>query len=307
MLSLGQTTDLLRLLGDATRVRLLALLEREELSVAELTRITRLTQSRVSTHLGKLRDAGLVRDRRAGAFAYYSVVTDMPAEARRAWTVVRDTARDPLLEQDARRLREGLPWADSVAGQMERHYSPGRTWQATLRGLVGLLDLGRVLDVASGDCALAELVAPHARSVTCLDLSPRVLAAGRRRLADAGLAHVGFCQADMHALPFDTGSFDHVLMMACLCYAAEPARALAEAARVLAPGGRLIGVTLRSHGHLEHSERYDHIHPGYEPEALGAMLEGAGLAVDRCAVTARERRVPHFEVVTLHARKPPAR
>jgi ArsR family transcriptional regulator len=302
MLSLGQTTDLLRLLGDPTRVRLLALLERGELSVAELTRVTRLTQSRVSTHLGKLKDAGLVRDRRVGAFAYYSVPADMPAEARRAWTVVRETARDPLLEQDARRLREGLPWADSVAGQMERHYSPGRTWQATLRGLLGLLDLGRVLDVASGDCALAELLAPHARAITCLDVSPRVLAAGRGRLAE--LPHVNFCQADMHALPFGEGSFDHVLMMACLCYAAQPDQAVAEAARVLAPGGTLIGVTLHTHGHVEHVERYDHVHAGHEPGKLRGMLERAGLTVQRCAVTSRERRTPHFEVVTLHARKP---
>ena len=302
-MNLALATDLFKLLGDPTRVRLMSLLEGEELTVAELTRITRLAQSRVSTHLGRLREANLLRDRKAGASTYYSVNPSMPAAALSAWALVRDSAEDPLLDQDAERLKERhRTWADAVAGQMERHYSPGRTWQATLRGLLGLLKLGHVLDVASGDCALAELIAPRATTVTCLDSSATVLKAGRRRLRHLD-GRVGFRRGDMHALPFPDATFDHVLLLACLSYAADPQRAVAEAARVLKPGGDLVAVTLRKHGHQELVERYDQLQYGFEVEPLRAMLSAAGLDIALCEVTSRERRSPHLEVITVHATK----
>lgn len=312
MLDLGSTTDLLRLLGDASRVRLLALLAREELTVAELCAVTQLAQSRVSTHLGKLREAGLVRDRREGASAYYSLNgAGMPEDTRRVWALLRETTGDPLIEQDRERVREvvraragGPSWADSVAGRMERHYSPGRTWEATLRALLGLMRLGDVLDVASGDGALAELLAPRARSVTCLDLSETVIAAARARLAP--LSHVVFRVGDMHKLPLADASFDQVLLMNCLTLARSPKQVVAEAARVLRPGGDLVGVTLRTHGHESAVKPYDHVRLGFEPRALRAMLEGAGLAASACEITSREKRPPHFEVITMHARKTPS-
>ena len=303
MMKLAEQTELMRLLADPTRVRLLSLLGGEELTVAELVRITRLSQSRVSTHLGKLRDAGLVRDRPAGAATYYSIRGhDMPHDAQQLWELVRATARDPLLEQDRRRRKETHGgWADSVAGQMERRYSPGRTWEAALRGLLGLARLGSVLDIASGDCAIAELVAPRARAITCLDLSATVLRAGHRRLAR--LDNVRFVLGDMHALPFDEQGFDHVLLLACLGYARDPAMSLREAARVLRPGGNLVAVTLRAHDHSDVAGRHDHVQLGFDPDELRTLAERAGLEVELCDVTSRERRIPHFEVITLHASK----
>jgi ArsR family transcriptional regulator len=308
-MTLAAATDLMKLMADPTRVRLMALLSQEELTVAELMTLTHLTQSRISSHLGRLRDAGLVEDRRAGVSSFYRTTrAGMPEQARDLWHLVRDTARDPLLDQDSQRLREvirarhgGRTWADSVAGQMERHYSPGRTWDAALRGLLGLLHLGRVLDIGAGDSALAELIAPRARAVTCLDINPRLLTAGRRRLAR--LPHVSFTRGDMHTLPFPDERFDEVLMMACLCHAHEPARAIAEAARVLRPGGDLVAVTLRRHEHRRAAERYDHIRLGYLEHELHRMLSSAGLEVELCGVTSRERRRPHFEILTVHAHK----
>ena len=307
---LGATTDLLRLLGDPTRVRLLALLAREELTVAEITDITQLAQSRVSTHLGRLREAGLVRDRREGASSFYALSgAAMPAEARRVWELLQETTDDALIEQDQERAREavraragGPSWADSVAGRMERHYSPGRTWEASLRGLLGLMRLGDVLDVASGDGALAELVAPRARSITCLDASETVIAAARARLGR--IENVGFAVGDMDALPFEDGAFDEVLLMNCLTLSQAPRRAVAEAARVLRPGGGLAGVTLKAHRHGAVVSAYNHVRSGFEPRELRAMLEAAGLEVACCEVTSREKRPPCFEVITIHARAP---
>lgn len=309
MAGLAKTTDLLRLLGDPTRLRLLALLAQEELTVAELTRITQLAQSRVSTHLGKLREASVVRDRRSGASSFYALDEAAWSEdTRRLLALVRDAAADPLIEQDGARLSEvvkaragGGTWADAVAGSMERHYSPGRTWEATLRGLLGLLRLGDVLDVASGDGALAELIAPRARSITCLDVSETVIEAARRRLAKA--ENVRFARGDMDAIPFADGAFDQVMLMNCLTYTRAPRRVVAEAARVLRPGGDLVGVTLKTHRHEETAAQYGHVRLGVSPAEAGGWLEALGFDVSLCDVTSREKRPPHFEIITLHARK----
>ncbi len=134
-MDLVATSALLRLLSDPTRVRLLALLEQEELTVAELASVLHLAQPRVSTHLAKLKEAGLVRDRRAGVSAYYRSNAELDAKPAALLATLREAIDDTLLAEDRRRLPTILAqraraagWADSVAGDMERHYSPGRTW-----------------------------------------------------------------------------------------------------------------------------------------------------------------------------------
>ncbi|MFT7519171.1 MAG: DNA-binding transcriptional ArsR family regulator/protein-L-isoaspartate O-methyltransferase [Kiritimatiellia bacterium] len=309
-MDLDSTTELLRVLAEPTRVRLLRLLFNEELTVAELVRATGLAQPRVSTHLRRLREAGLVRDERRGAHAFYGLPDQpWPDDTMALWRALSDAANDPLLDADQAALAEVLSarhqgkasWADTVAGQMARHYSPGRTWQALCRGLVGLTQLGQVLDVASGDGATAELLAPRAESVTCVDLSPRVVAAGRRRLGHLG--NVRFVHGDMHDLPMADCSVQHVMLMTSLCYATDPAKALFEAHRVLAVGGQLVGVVLRAHPHREQVARYDHVQNGFEHTRLRGLLEQVGFQIDLCAPTARERRAPHFQTLTLHARR----
>lgn len=305
LLDLRSSVDLSRLFADPTRLRLLALLAREELAVAELTAATGLAQSRVSTHLRKLREAGLLGLRKVGTSTIYALDADgMGEPAREFWGLLAGTVRDALLDEDRLRLaghrsRSGRSWADSVAGRMERRYSPGRTWESATRALLGLADLGDVLDVASGDGALAELLAPRARSVTCLDWSPTVTAAGRRRSPS-----LRFHRGDMAALPFAADSFDQVLLVNSLSYAAHPERVVNEAARVLRPGGRLIATTLQAHGHDSVAREYNHVQLGFEPEALARMFSDAGLIVELCRVTSRERRPPHFRVLTVHAHQP---
>jgi SAM-dependent methyltransferase len=306
--TLGSRLELLRLFGDATRVRLAALLERDELTVAEITRVTDLPQSRVSTHLGKLREAGVLRDRRDGTSTYYSMNNGaMPAEVRRMWEVVGTDLDEPLLRGDRERCaellraREGEGWPDAVAGQMERHYSPGRTWEAMARGLLGLVRLGDVLDAGSGDGALAALLAPRSRSITCLDRSDKVLAAARHRLGH--LPNVAFAPGDVQALPFASGRFDEVLLFHVLVYVERPSQAVAEAARVLKPGGVAIVTAVAPHHHADVTASYGHLHAGFPPKKLAGWLAAAGLSVTRCEITSREKRAPHFEVVTAFACK----
>jgi ubiquinone/menaquinone biosynthesis C-methylase UbiE len=232
----------------------------------------------------------------------------MPDQVRKLWALVAAGLEEPLLRGDRERCqavirarRNGAAWPDTVAGEMERHYSPGRTWEATARGLLGLLHLGDVLDAGSGDGSLATIVAPQARSITCLDRSPKVLEAARSRLA--GHDNVRFAPGDVQSLPFAGASFDQVLMFNVLAYAEDPARALREAARVLRPGGELALVTLAAHNHQEITASYGHLHPGFAPRRVRTWIDGAGLQVVRCEITSRERQPPHFEVLTASARK----
>ena len=299
----------LKVFADATRVRLLALLELEELTVAELSSVTRLAQPRVSTHLARLKEAGLVRDRRAGVSAYYRFDEAALDPAQRAlWQALRSGSDDPLLRQDAERLPTVLAaraadqnWADSVAGDMERHYSPGRTWEALARSALPLLETGDVLDIASGDGVLAELLAPHSSRYVCIDTSARVVAAASERLRR--LRNVEVREGDMHALPFKDASFDLVVLMHALTYAARPAQAVAEAARVLRKGGRLLLSSLARHEHKAVVDTYGHVNLGFPAKELRRFAEKAGLEVTSLETVTRERRPPHFEVISLIAAK----
>jgi ArsR family transcriptional regulator len=300
----------LKVFADATRVRLLSLLEGEELTVAELSAITQLAQPRVSTHLAKLKEAGVVRDRRAGVSAYYRFDEATLDPAQRAlWQSISTGSDDPLLRQDAERVPAVLAmraadqnWADSVAGDMERHYSPGRTWEALARTALPLLQPGDVLDIASGDGVLAELLAPHSRRYVCVDTSVRVVSAAAERLRR--FPNVEVREGDMHALPFAAAQFDLVVLMHALTYAAKPVQAVAEAARVLRPGGRLLLSSLARHEHRSTVEAYGHINLGFPAKELRRFAEKAGLQVASCETVTREKRPPHFEVISLIGVKP---
>jgi ArsR family transcriptional regulator len=300
----------LKVFADATRVRLLSLLEGEELTVAELSAITQLAQPRVSTHLAKLKEAGLVRDRRAGVSAYYRFDDAILDPAQRAlWQSISAGSDDALLRQDAERVPAVLAmraadqnWADSVAGDMERHYSPGRTWEALARTALPLLQPGNVLDIASGDGVLAELLAPHSRRYVCIDTSARVVSAAAERLRR--VRNVDVREGDMHALPFAAGEFDLVVLMHALTYAARPAQAVAEAARVLRSGGRLLLSSLAKHEHRVVVEAYGHVNLGLSAKELRRFAEKAGLQVASCETVTREKRPPHFEVISLIGIKP---
>jgi ArsR family transcriptional regulator len=299
-----------RLLSDSTRLRLLMLVDREELSVAELAAITQLAQPRVSTHLAKLKEAGLVSDRREGVFVYYRMAANIPdASLNALWELLRKNTSDPLTQKDSERIPQALnarggnsSWADSVAGDMERHYSPGRTWEVTTRALVQLLELGDVLDIASGDGVLAELLAPRARSIKCLDISQRVVDAGKKRVRN--FSNVDFELGDMHELPVADSCYDTVLLMHALTYTTEPQSVFNEASRVLRPGGRLLAATLQKHAHKNAVKAYNHQNLGFTDAQLRKFCLKAGLEPGYIQISAVEKRTPNFEVLTLIASKP---
>jgi ArsR family transcriptional regulator len=309
-MDLESWSQCLKVLADPTRVRLLAILEHEELTVAELASITGLAQPRVSTHLSKLKEFDLVRDRRSGVSAYYRFNDkDLEPAEHSLWQALRSGTDDPLLRQDFERLNLVLAqrandqnWPDSVAGDMERHYSPGRTWEALARSALPLIDPGEVLDVASGDGVLAELFAPYAKRYVCIDSSPKVVQAATERLKK--WPKVSVVNADMHELPFETPQFDLVLMMHAISYSKKPARVIEEAARVLKPNGELLLSCLNKHAHKSAVGPYGHENLGFNQKELIRFAEKAGLKIKQCEIVSRERRAPHFEIIMLLAVKP---
>ncbi len=305
--SIEGLSDLFAVLGDPTRLRIACVLGKHELTVAELTELLGLAQSRVSTQLARLKDAGVLRDRRAGTSAFYAVDEGtMRGEAREALAIARRSLDARALEADVARAaalvkrREGARgWPETVAGRMEKHYSPGRTWESMALAFLQLVEVGDVLDAGCGDGTVAALVAPIATSLTCVDRSERMAEAARERLGRRARVVAG----DVEALPLPDAAFDTVLFMHVLASVQDPEAALEEAARVLRPGGRVLVVTLDKHDHLDVASAYGHVHAGFRPKRVAQMLERAGLEVVRSEVTSRERREPFFSVVSAVARK----
>ncbi len=306
-MDITESAAVCRILADATRQRLLLLLEAEELSVAELTDITGLAQSRVSTHLGKLRDTGMVQDRRQGTTVFYSA-THHSGTIGRLWQALRQDISSEQINGDRERMAEvlrrrnpGLTWAESVAGHMELHYSPGRTWQATTHALLPLLEFGDVLDIAAGDGMLAALLAPRSRSITCVDFSATLVEAGAQRLKDYSQAR--YLQGDMHDLPLPERAFDTVFLLHALTYSPQPAQVMSELARVMRPGARAIISTLAQHPHEATVAAFDHVNLGFKPEGLSQLIRDAGLTPEQCDVSLRESQPPYFGVITAVATK----
>jgi SAM-dependent methyltransferase/biotin operon repressor len=304
--SLDAHLALLGALGDATRLRLCALLSAFELSVVELTSALELGQSKVSTHLARLKEQGLVLDRKVGTSSYYRLnETGMAGAARKVWDALLASLDDVTIVSDKKRAarlidaRDKGTWAERMAGELERHYSPGRTWESLAHAFAGLLRADEVLDIGAGDGTVAELLAKRVRQYVCFEHSERLLAAAAKRLR----TRASLVRGDMHALPFANERFGLVLSLNVLAYAEDPGLALDEAARVVKPGGDLLLVTLHKHDSMEVAAQYGHRQPGFTLRWLEKRLSACGMRVEQCEVSSRERSRPNFEVVTCLAQR----
>lgn len=300
-----------KLLADETRLRLLLLLKNNELTVAELSSTLQLAQPRISTHLAKLKELRFVLGRKDGVSTYYrlnsSIISD---QYKSLWdTLIKEGDNDSLVNQDALRLKMVLSeraknknWVDSVAGDMERQYSPGRSWEATTRALSYLLDLGDVLDIGSGDGVLAELLHNRANTYTCVDSSEKVIKAAKKRLNHAD--NINYQVADMHHLGLPDKKYDTVFLLHVLTYSEHPHEAIQQAHQYLKSDGKLLISTLNQHSHTDIVKDFGHVNNGFTTQELEQMCQQAGLQQIQTKVTSIESRKPHFEVITLEAIKP---
>ncbi len=299
-MALGETTRLLKALGDETRLRLLHLLGLGELSVGELMEILNLGQSRTSTQLNLLKEAGLVVDRRAGRRSYYSL---QPAAVEGIMeAVLAEHAHDPELEADRagfealqiRRRERSRSYFDRVAATFGDQVLPGRTWEGLARGILRLAPRARYVDLGIGDGMLTLMLAEVAESVTAVDISNEMLDQLSLRARRKGIANIETALGDIEDLPMPSGSFDVAVMSQALHHAEDPARALREAHRVLVPGGRILILDLLAHGEVYVRERLQHRHLGFTETALESLLVDAGFERVTVERAARDPQPPHF-------------
>jgi ArsR family transcriptional regulator len=303
----------LRALDDPTRLRILALLGREELSVQELQEITRLGQSRISTHLGLLQEAGFLSSRREGKRTFYRAATPAePALKELMSLAARGAAELPEAAADAANLRRILAqrrqqtrlYFNQVAGRFDRSYGPGRSWQAFGQMLLRLLPPLVVADLGSGEGLLSELLALRCKRVIAVDNSPKMVAYGARKARKNGLANLEFRLGDLQDPPLAAQSVDVVVLSQALHHAEDPLRALRSAHRILREGGQVMILDLAAHRFEQARELYGDLWLGFRESDLQQWLETAGFHKIEIQVVAREEQPPHFETLLAVAAKP---
>lgn len=291
-------------LHDPTRLRILALLEKEELSVAELQEILHLGQSRISTHLAHLRRVGLVQPRREGKRTYYSLEKKPTRETRQilesAWMTlveVPGAASDPAglkLVLEKRRIA-ARDYFNRVAGRLGKSFCPGRTWSEIGPLLALLVPRVVVADLGAGEGWLSQLLARRAEKVIAVDNSPKMVAFGRAEAKKKEIPNLEYRLGDLSDPPIPVQSVDIVILSQALHHAANPQQALQAAARLLRKGGRLIVLDLNRHHFDQARELYGDHWLGFSESDLHDWLAAAGLKQIEVQLLAPEAEAPHFQ------------
>jgi ubiquinone/menaquinone biosynthesis C-methylase UbiE len=276
--------------GEATRLRLLALLAEAELTVSELVTILGQSQPRISRHLKLLVDAGLVERHREGAWVFFFLAPAGPAAALAQDILARFVAQDATRAADRARLAEvRRARAEQAARYFAAHatrwdelralHIPEEAVEAAVRDILGAAPLNSVLDLGTGTGRMLELLAPLANRAIGVDQSPQMLSLARVRLEKASLRNVGLRQGDIYALPVERDSNDLVVIHQVLHYLDDPARAIREAARVLRPSGRLLIVDFAPHEEESLRQHHAHRRLGFAGEEIAHLMAEAGLDV----------------------------
>ncbi len=295
----------LALLADPTRLRMALLLQQEELSVVELQEILGMGQSRISNHLAQLRQAGLVRDRRAGKNSYY-VLAKSPALAalepilRTAEKEIVEAARDRTALEVAvqKRNDKTREYFNKLAGKFGRTYCPGRTWEAVAHSLFFLVAPTLIVaDLGAGEGTLSQLLAKRAQQVIAVDNSEKMVEFGAKLAKQHGLANLEYRLGDLESPPIEPGTVDLAILSQALHHAEHPARAVAAAHRILKPGGRLIILDLLQHQFEEAREMYADRWLGFGESDLHGWMNEGGFRQIEVSTVAREPQPPHFQTV----------
>ncbi len=304
---MSSTINFLRLLADPTRLRLLLLLEQEELSVAELQQILGMGQSRISSHLAQLKRAGVVEDRRAGKNVYYGASENGQGSRRaRVAELSRTLARElPETSRDRTSLKlvlrkrqdKAREYFDELAGKFGRRYCPGRSWQALAHALITLLPPLAVADLGAGEGTLSQLLAKNARKVIAIDNSPKMVEFGSKLAKKHGFKNLEYRLGDIEDPPIAKNSVDLAILSQALHHAIHPQRAIAAAHQILKRGGRLVILDLLSHRFERARELYADHWLGFSEVELHQFLEKSGFREIEVSVVAREKQSPHFQTV----------
>ena len=306
------TLKYLRALSDPTRLRIVSLLEKDELSVNELQEVTRMGQSRISTHLGLLQDLGLVESRREGKRTFYKLESasgggssDVMRLAVKGAKELPEHASDQInLKRILNRRREQAQvYFNQVAGRFDRVYGPGRSWQAFGHLLLRILPPLVVADMGAGEGLLSELLARRCKRVIAVDNSEKIVAFGAAKAKKNNLKNLEFRLGDLQTPPIEPDSVDLVILSQALHHAEEPAKAISAAYKILKPAGQLLILDLARHQFEQAHDLYGDRWLGFAESDLQDWLEKAGFKRIEIDVVAREEQPPHFETVLAGGQK----
>jgi ArsR family transcriptional regulator len=281
-------------------VRILLLLEREELSVAELQEILAMGQSRISTHLAQLRQAGLVEDRRQGKNSLYSL------KSRELMSVLNAAAEEiPETDADEQALQLVLEkrrdkvrgYFDELAGKFGRNYVPGRSWKGLAETLLQLMPPMTIADLGAGEGTFSQLLAQRAKRVIAVDNSPKMVEFGAKLARENGVENIDYRVGDLEAPPIRAGSVDLAFFSQSLHHALHPQRAVEAAYKMLKPGGRIVILDLKKHGFEQAREMYADTWLGFSEVELRGFLTGAGFKEVQSWVVDQEKQNPAFETI----------
>ena len=301
-----------RVLSDEGRVRILRLLEREELSVAELQEILGMGQSRISMQLSQLKQGGFVEVRRSGQKSLYRLVVPPGIDGvltemlRRSTTEIREAAKDDEALRLAlgRRKDKLRGYFDDLAGRFGRNYVPGRSWKGLAEVLLRLLPPLVIADLGAGEGTLSLMLAQRAERVIAVDNSEKMVGYGKETASRNGVGNLEYRLGDLEELPLKDEEAEIALLHQSLHHALHPQRAVEEAWRILKPGGRVVILDLLRHGFEEARELYADVWLGFSQVDLSQMLANAHFSSADITVVHREEEAPHFETVMAVAMKP---
>jgi ubiquinone/menaquinone biosynthesis C-methylase UbiE len=295
----------LRVLADTNRLRLLLLLEREELSVAELQEILSTGQSRISTHLAQLKQAGLVEDRKQGKNSLYRLkdrqlldlllVDLLHAAGGEIPEAASDTkALQLVLEKRRDRVRG---YFDELAGKFGREYVPGRSWKGLAETLLQLMPPMAIGDLGAGEGTFSQLLAQRAERVIAVDNSAKMVEFGAKLAKENGLKNLEYKLGDLESPPIEEGTLDLAFFSQSLHHALHPQQAVRAAYRLLKPQGRIVILDLKRHGFEQAREMYADTWLGFSEIELRTFLEQAGFRKVESWIVDRQKQTPAFETI----------
>ena len=311
--ALNPSWDILKVISDPTRLRLIALVLREELSVAELQEILGMGQSRISSQLGLLRTVNLVSDRREGKNAFYSARGNLPPKELVLIRAAIDSVLDlPMMAEDRENLERILQkrrrtqeqYFNLIAGRLGKNYCPGRSWEAIGHLALRLTPAIDIADLGAGEGLLSQLLAHRARQVWCIDNSARMVEVGSDLARKNGLENLTYKLGDIENVPLPDKSVDLAILSQALHHAQHPQTAVDEAFRILRSGGQLLILDLNEHTFEKAREVYADIWLGFKESALHLFLKKSGFTKVEVTAVSREPAEPHFETLLASGFKP---
>jgi ubiquinone/menaquinone biosynthesis C-methylase UbiE len=305
---MASIVKILRVVADPNRLRILLLLRSEELSVAELQEILVMGQSTISTHLSQLKQAGLVEDRRTGKNNLYRLLEAdpiLPELLNQAVKEIPEAKADKAAMRFVLKKRQDKmrSFFDSVAGRLGKDYVPGKSWKSVAEALLRLMPPMTIADLGAGEGAFSLLLAQRAKKVIAVDTSARMIEVGREQALRHGVHNLEYRLGDMEEVPIEDASVELVFFSQSLHHALHPGRAVAEAHRILVPGGRIVVLDLLKHRFEEARELYADEWLGFGESELEGLLQEAGFTAIQTSVVDKDPKALQFQTLLAVADK----